>query len=581
MIKRLSACIREYKKQTILTPVCMVGEVVCECTIPLLTADLINSIQNGCDLRTILLYGLKLFVIAMLSLGFGALSGWFAAEAAAGFAKNLRHDLYYQVQSFSFANIDRFSTSSLVTRLTTDVTNIQNAFMMCIRIAVRAPMMLVFAVIMSIRVGKQLAFIFAGTVPILGLALFFMIRSALPLFKAVFKKYDALNNSVQENVQGMRVVKSFVREDYETQKFSAASDSVRADFLKAEKILALNSPVMQFCVYTSMILISFFAAKLIVTSGGTYLGVGSLTSMITYSMQILMSLMMLSMILVMLTMAQASGKRICEVLGETSSLHNPENPVYEVPNGAVDFDHVEFKYSASAKRSTLSDIDFHVKSGQTVGIIGGTGSAKTTLVQLICRLYDVTDGSVKVGGRDVRAYDLETLRNQVAVVLQKNVLFSGTIKENLRWGDPNATDAELQRACELACADEFIQQMPDKYDTYIEQGGSNVSGGQKQRLCIARALLKKPKILILDDSTSAVDTKTDAKIRAALRTEIPETTKFIIAQRISSIQDADLILVLDGGAINGMGTHETLLSSNQIYQEVYYSQNRTGGADNG
>ena len=581
MIKRLSACIREYKKQTILTPVCMVGEVVCECTIPLLTADLINSIQNGCDLRTILLYGLKLFVIAMLSLGFGALSGWFAAEAAAGFAKNLRHDLYYQVQSFSFANIDRFSTSSLVTRLTTDVTNIQNAFMMCIRIAVRAPMMLVFAVIMSIRVGKQLAFIFAGTVPILGLALFCMIRSALPLFKAVFKKYDALNNSVQENVQGMRVVKSFVREDYETEKFSAASDSVRADFLKAEKILALNSPVMQFCVYTSMILISFFAAKLIVTSGGTYLGVGSLTSMITYSMQILMSLMMLSMIFVMLTMALASGKRICEVLGETSSLHNPENPVYEVPNGAVDFDHVQFKYSASAKRSALSNIDFHVKSGQTVGIIGGTGSAKTTLVQLICRLYDVTDGSVKVGGRDVRAYDLETLRNQVAVVLQKNVLFSGTIKENLRWGDPNATDAELQRACELACADEFIQQMPDKYDTYIEQGGSNVSGGQKQRLCIARALLKKPKILILDDSTSAVDTKTDAKIRAALRTEIPETTKFIIAQRISSIQDADLILVLDGGAINGMGTHETLLSSNQIYQEVYYSQNRTGGADNG
>ena len=581
MIKRLSACIREYKKQTILTPVCMVGEVVCECTIPLLTADLINSIQNGCDLRTILLYGLKLFVIAMLSLGFGALSGWFAAEAAAGFAKNLRHDLYYQVQSFSFANIDRFSTSSLVTRLTTDVTNIQNAFMMCIRIAVRAPMMLVFAVIMSIRVGKQLAFIFAGTVPILGLALFFMIRSALPLFKAVFKKYDALNNSVQENVQGMRVVKSFVREDYETQKFSAASDSVRADFLKAEKTLALNSPVMQFCVYTSMILISFFAAKLIVTSGGTYLGVGSLTSMITYSMQILMSLMMLSMIFVMLTMALASGKRICEVLGETSSLHNPENPVYEVPNGAVDFDHVQFKYSASAKRSALSNIDFHVKSGQTVGIIGGTGSAKTTLVQLICRLYDVTDGSVKVGGRDVRAYDLETLRNQVAVVLQKNVLFSGTIKENLRWGDPNATDAELQRACELACADEFIQQMPDKYDTYIEQGGTNVSGGQKQRLCIARALLKKPKILILDDSTSAVDTKTDAKIRAALRTEIPETTKFIIAQRISSIQDADLILVLDGGAINGMGTHETLLSSNQIYQEVYYSQNRTGGADNG
>ena len=579
MIKRLSACIREYKKQTILTPVCMVGEVVCECTIPLLTADLINSIQNGCDLRTILLYGLKLFVIAMLSLGFGALSGWFAAEAAAGFAKNLRHDLYYQVQSFSFANIDRFSTSSLVTRLTTDVTNIQNAFMMCIRIAVRAPMMLVFAVIMSIRVGKQLALVFAGIVPILGLALFCMIRSALPLFKAVFKKYDALNNSVQENVQGMRVVKSFVREDYETQKFSAASDSVRADFLKAEKILALNSPAMQFCVYTSMILISFFAAKLIVTSGGTYLGVGSLTSMITYSMQILMSLMMLSMIFVMLTMAQASGKRICEVLGETSSLHNPENPVYEVPNGAVDFDHVEFKYSASAKRSALSDIDFHVKSGQTVGIIGGTGSAKTTLVQLICRLYDVTDGSVKVGGRDVRAYDLETLRNQVAVVLQKNVLFSGTIKENLRWGDPNATNAELQRACELACADEFIQQMPDKYDTYIEQGGSNVSGGQKQRLCIARALLKKPKILILDDSTSAVDTRTDALIREGFKSYIPETTKIIIAQRVASVQDADLILVMDNGHIADMGTHDQLLASSEIYREVYESQTNGGEQD--
>ena len=581
MIKRLSACIREYKKPTILTPVCMVGEVVCECTIPLITADLINAIQNGCQMSTILSYGIRLFIIAMLSLGFGSLSGWFAAEAAAGFAKNLRHDLYYQVQSFSFANIDRFSTSSLVTRLTTDVTNIQNAFMMCIRIAVRAPMMLVFAVVMSIRVGKQLSFIFAGTIPVLGFALFLMIRSALPLFKAVFKKYDALNNSVQENVQAMRVVKSFVREDYETQKFSAASDSVRADFLKAEKILALNTPVMQFCVYTSMILISYFAAKLIITSGGTYLGVGSLTSMITYSMQILMSLMMLSMIFVMLTMAQASGKRICEVLDETSTLQNPAKPVMQVENGEVEFDHVSFKYSAAAKRNALSDITFHVASGQTVGIIGGTGSSKTSLVQLICRLYDVTDGSVKVGGVDVREYDLETLRNQVAVVLQKNVLFSGTIKENLRWGDANATDEELRHACELACADEFIQQMPDKYDTYIEQGGTNVSGGQKQRLCIARALLKKPKILILDDSTSAVDTKTDAKIRAAFRSEIPDTTKFIIAQRISSIQDADRILVLDGGRIDGIGTHEELLRSNQIYREVYESQNKAGGEQNG
>ena len=581
MIKRLSACIREYKRPTILTPVCMVGEVVCECTIPLITADLINSIQNGCQMSSILSYGIRLFIIAMLSLGFGALSGWFAAEAAAGFAKNLRHDLYYRVQDFSFANIDRFSTSSLVTRLTTDVTNIQNAFMMCIRIAVRAPMMLVFAVVMSIRVGKQLAFVFAGIIPILGIALFLMIRSALPLFKAVFKKYDALNNSVQENVQAMRVVKSFVREDYETQKFSAASDSVRADFLKAEKILALNSPVMQFCVYTSMILISYFAAKLIVTTGGTYLGVGSLTSMITYSMQILMSLMMLSMIFVMLTMAQASGKRICEVLDETSTLQNPAKPVMQVKSGEVDFDRVSFKYSASARRNALSDITFHVASGQTVGIIGGTGSSKTSLVQLICRLYDVTDGSVKVGGVDVREYDLETLRNQVAVVLQKNVLFSGTIKENLRWGDANATDEELRHACELACADEFIQQMPDKYDTYIEQGGTNVSGGQKQRLCIARALLKKPKILILDDSTSAVDTKTDAKIRAAFRSEIPDTTKFIIAQRISSIQDADMILVLDGGRIDGIGTHEELLRSNQIYREVYESQNKAGGEQNG
>ena len=581
MIHTLSGCIREYKKPTILTPVCMVGEVVCECTIPLLTAGLINSIQAGCGMDTIVQYGVKLLVIAMLSLLCGAASGWFAAEAAAGFAKNLRHDLYYKVQGFSFANIDRFSTSSLVTRLTTDVTNIQNAFMMCIRIAVRAPMMLVFAVFMSIRVGKQLAFIFAGTIPVLGFALFLMIRAALPLFRAVFKKYDTLNNSVQENVQAMRVVKSFVREDYETQKFSAASDSVRRDFLKAEKILAFNTPVMQLCVYTSMILISFFAAKLIVTSGGTYLNVGSLTSMITYSMQILMSLMMLSMIFVMLTMAQESGKRICEVLDETSSLQNPENPVHEVPDGSVEFDHVHFKYSASAKRDALSDVNFTVKSGQTVGIIGGTGSSKTSLVQLICRLYDVTGGSIKVGGIDVRQYDLEALRNQVAVVLQKNVLFSGTIKENLRWGDANATDEELQHACELACADEFIQQMPDKYDTYIEQGGTNVSGGQKQRLCIARALLKKPKILILDDSTSAVDTKTDAKIRAAFRSEIPDTTKFIIAQRISSIQDADLILVLENGRIDAMGTHETLLQTSDIYREVEESQNGAGGDDKG
>ena len=581
MIKRLAASIREYKRDTILTPLLMIGEVVCECVIPLYTAQLVNSIQAGCTRDVIFYYGLRLLGLALLSLCFGMAAGWFCAAASTGFAKNLRHDLFYRVQNFSFANIDQFSTSSLVTRLTTDVSNVQMAFMMIIRTAVRAPLMLIFSVIMSIKVGKELAFVFAAAIPLLSFGLLLMAKFAMPLFKAVFKKYDRLNNSVQENVQAMRVVKSFVREDYETEKFSAASDSVRKDFLKAEKILALNSPAMQFCVYTSMILISYFAAKLIVTSGGTYLGVGSLTSMITYSMQILMSLMMLSMIFVMLTMAQASGKRICEVLDETSSLQNPAEPVYDVKNGDVDFDHVNFKYSAAAKRSALSDVDFHVRSGQTVGIIGGTGSSKTSLVQLICRLYDVTDGSVRVGGVDVRQYDLETLRNQVAVVLQKNVLFSGTIKENLRWGDANASDEELQRACELACADEFIQQMPDKYDTYIEQGGTNVSGGQKQRLCIARALLKKPKILILDDSTSAVDTKTDAKIRAALRSEIPETTKFIIAQRISSIQDADLILVLEGGQIDAMGTHEQLLASNRIYREVYESQNKAGGADNG
>ena len=581
MIKRLAGCIRQYKRDTILTPLFMLGEVSCECIIPLLTADLINNIQAGCSMDVILGYGLKLFLVAMLSLACGAASGWFCASSSAGFARNLRKDLYYKVQDFSFSNIDRFSTSSLVTRLTTDVANVQQAFMMMTRMAVRAPMMLIFASIMSIRVGKQLAFIFAGIIPVLGFCLYLMAKTAMPLFKAVFKKYDRLNNSVQENVQAMRVVKSFVREDYETQKFTAESDDVRKDFLKAEKILALNNPLMQFCISVCRILISYFAAKLIVQSGGTYLNVGSLASMITYSMQILMGLMMLSMVFVMITMASASAKRICEVLDEESDLHNPANPIYDVPNGSVDFDNVSFKYSAKADRMALENIDLHIHPGQTVGIIGGTGSSKTSLIQLISRLYDATEGTVRVGGIDVRDYDLEALRNQVSVVLQKNVLFSGTIKENLRWGDENATDEDLVRVCKLAQADEFIQTFPDKYDTYIEQGGTNVSGGQKQRLCIARALLKKPKILILDDSTSAVDTKTDAKIRAALRTEIPETTKFIIAQRISSIQDADLILVLDGGAINGMGTHETLLSSNQIYQEVYYSQNRTGGADNG
>jgi len=579
MIKRLAGCIREYRTPTILTPLFMLGEVACECLIPLITAGLITNIQQGCGMDVILRSGLWLLLVATVSLLCGAASGWFCATASAGFAKNLRRDLYYRVQDFSFSNIDRFSTSSLVTRLTTDVSNVQNAFMMIIRIAVRAPLMLIFAVIMSVRVGRRLAWVFAGSVPVLGIGIALMIWKTLPLFKKVFKKYDQLNNSVQENVQGMRVVKSFVREDYETKKFTAASEDVKADFLKAEKILALNNPLMQLCVYASMILISYFAAKLIITTNGTYLGLGALTSMITYSMQILMSLMMFSMVFVMITLASASAKRIDEVLSEQSDLHNPEHPVPEVKNGDVDFDGVSFKYSARAERMALSGIELHIKSGMTVGILGGTGSAKTTLVQLICRLYDVTEGTVRVGGVDVRDYDLETLRNQVAMVLQKNVLFSGTIAENLRWGDPNASDEELVRVCRLTQADEFIQQFPDKYETHIDQGGTNVSGGQKQRLCIARALLKKPKVLILDDSTSAVDTKTDARIRQAFRTEIPDTTKIIIAQRIASVQDADLIVVLNDGAVCGLGTHGELLKNNEIYREVYTSQNKAGGEE--
>ena len=579
MLKRLLQCLREYKRATILTPIFMVGEVTCECIIPLLTAKLINGIQAGCTMEFITNYGLALLAMALLSLGFGALSGVFCATASAGFARNLRHDLFYHVQDFSFANIDRFSTSSLVTRLTTDVTNVQMAFMMIIRTAVRAPLMLIFAVSMSISVGKRLAWVFALMIPILGGGLSLMIYKAMPLFKAVFKKYDRMNNSIQENVQAMRVVKSFVREDYESKKFFATSDDVRKDFTKAESILGFNNPLMQFCVYCSLILISYFAAKLIVTSGGTYLNVGSLTSMITYSMQILMSLMMLSMVFVMITMASASAKRIFEVLDETSTLRDPAQPVMEVPDGSITFDHVSFKYAANAQKMVLEDIDLEIKSGMTVGIIGGTGASKSTLIQLICRLYDATDGTVRVGGIDVRDYSMEALRDQVAVVLQKNVLFSGTIRENLRWGNADASDEELERICKLAQADEFIQRFPKKYDTYIEQGGANVSGGQKQRLCIARALLKKPKILILDDSTSAVDTKTDARIRAAFRSEIPGTTKLIIAQRVASVEDADLILVMDNGRIVDQGSHAQLLRSSQIYREVYESQNKAGEED--
>lgn len=577
MVTRLLKSLREYTACTIITPFMMIGEVICECIIPLITTKLINGIQDGCSMDVITKYGLELLAMALLSLAFGCLSGWFSATSAAGFAKNLRKDLFYKVQDFSFSNIDKFSTSSLVTRLTTDVNNVQMALSMIIRIAVRSPLMLIFAFIMSIRVGKKLAWIFVAFIPFLGLALGYIIYKVMPLFHAVFKKYDNLNNSVQENIKGMRVVKSFVREDYEKQKFFKASDDVRADFTKAEKILAFNNPIMQFCIYCTLILISYFASKLIISSGGSYLGIGSLTSMITYSMQILMSLMMLSMIFVMITLSAASAKRIVEVLDEESDITNPANPVMAVANGDIDFENVSFKYSERADKMALSNINLHIKSGMTVGIIGGTGSSKTSLIQLISRLYDATEGTVSVGGVDVRDYDLETLRNEVAVVLQKNVLFSGTIKENLRWGNPDADDAELKRICKLAQADEFINLFPEGYDTYIEQGGANVSGGQKQRLCIARALLKQPKILILDDSTSAVDTKTDAFIRKAFKSEIPGTTKLIIAQRISSIEDSDLILVMENGTINDMGTHAELLANNSIYQEVYMSQNKVGG----
>lgn len=576
MIKRLSKSIREYRTVTILTPIMMIGEVVCECIIPMITKSLIDSIQNGCNMGVITKYGLGLLGMAILSLLFGSIAGWLCATASAGFAKNLRHDLFYKVQEYSFSNIDKFSTSSLVTRLTTDVTNVQMAFMMIIRIAVRSPLMLIFAFIMSFNVGKKLAWIFAGFIPFLGFFLGFIIYKVMPIFNAVFKKYDNLNNSVQENIKGMRVVKSFVREDYEKEKFNAASDDVKKGFTKAEIILAFNSPLMQFCIYCSLILISFFASKLIVTTQGTYLNIGSLTSMITYSMQILMSLMMLSMIFVMLTLSSASAKRIAEVLDETVDLKNPADPIMAVPDGSIDFENVSFKYSLKADKMALNNINLHIKSGMTIGIIGGTGSSKSSLIQLISRLYDATEGTVKVGGIDVRDYDLETLRNEVAVVLQKNVLFSGTIKENLRWGNADASDEELERICKLAQADEFISRFPEGYDTYIEQGGSNVSGGQKQRLCIARALLKKPKILILDDSTSAVDTKTDALIRKAFKSEIPGTTKIIIAQRISSVEDADLILVMENGSINGIGTHTELLANNAIYKEVYESQNKVG-----
>ena len=579
MIKVLAKSIREYKKPSVLAPIFVSGEVILECIIPFLTANLVNEIKGGCSMNVLLGYGAVLLVMAALSLTFGALAGSACATASCGFARNLRKDMFYKIQGYSFENIDRFSVSSLVTRLTTDITNVQMAYMMIIRLAIRCPLMLIFSFTMGVIMGGKMALIFLVTIPILGIGLIFVTRKTMPLFRRVFKKYDALNSSIQENIRGMRVVKSYVREEYEKKKFHVAADDVRADFTRAERILALNNPIMMFCVYLVMIVILTFGSYTVITTRGLDLNVGQMSSLLTYNFQILMSLMMLSMVFVMITMAEESAKRIVEVLTEESSLKNPENPVMAVKDGSIDFDNVSFKYSKKADRMALKDINLHIRSGEVIGIIGGTGSSKSTLIQLISRLYDTTEGTVKVGGVDVREYDMEVLRNQVAVVLQKNVLFSGTIKDNLRWGNQDATDEEMIEACKLAQADEFVQQFPDKYDTWIEQGGTNVSGGQKQRLCIARALLKKPKILILDDSTSAVDTRTDALIRKAFREFIPETTKIIIAQRVASVEDADRIIVMDGGTINAIGTHEELLKNNEIYREVYTSQNKAGDND--
>lgn len=579
IIRVLKKSIREYKRDSILTPILVAFESLTECFLPLMVATLVNKMQNGCDLSVIVKYGVILVIMACFSLLFGALAGITAANASAGFGKNLRKDLFVAVQNFSFENIDRFSASSLVTRMTTDVTNVQMAYMMIIRTVIRAPLMLIFSLIMGFVMGGRLALIFLFTIPVLGIGLGLVIKKTMPLFRKVFRKYDNLNNSVQENINGIRVVKSFVREDFEMKKFNTAAEDVCNDFTRAEKILALNNPMMQFCIYVVMIFVMTFGSYLVVNFGGAIIQVGQLSSLLTYSFQILMSLMMLSMVFVMVTISMESCERIVAVLEEKHTISNPKNPIYEVKDGSIDFNNVSFKYSKRADRYALANINLHIKSGQTIGILGGTGSSKTSLVNLISRLYDVTEGEVKVGGVNVKDYDLVTLRDAVSVVLQKNVLFSGSIKENLRWGNKDATDEEIEEACHLACADEFIEQFPDKYDTHIEQGGSNVSGGQKQRLCIARALLKKPKILILDDSTSAVDTKTDAIIRDGFKKFIPETTKIIIAQRVSSVQDADQIIIMNNGSIEAIGTHEELLASNPIYQEVYYSQNKGGEQD--
>ena len=593
--KQLASYVGKYKIYAILTPIIVSLEVVMECLIPFFTADLITYVQQDYVVSDAILtkwfisfvemiipdkplavvggYCILLVLMALCSLTFGAVAGITCSRASCGFAKNLRTELFDRTQSFSFENVDKFSTSSLVTRLTTDVTNVQQSFMMIIRTAIRSPLMFIFSIIMSIIRGGAMSLIFVVVIPILLFGLITIARKAMPIFKKVFKKYDALNESVQENVHGMRVVKSFVREEHESEKFEVASGNVANDFLKADKILAFNDPIMLFCMYAVMTFVCLFGSQAIVMGD---IIIGEFSALLTYGMQILMSLMMLSMIFVMITMSTECAKRICEVLNEDTTIKNPENPVMKVENGDIDFKGVSFKYSQRAERYALSDVDLHIKSGQTVGVIGGTGSAKSTLVQLIPRLYDATVGQVLVGGVDVKDYDLVTLRDSVSMVLQKNVLFSGTIKDNLRWGNENATDEEMERVCKLACADEFIQSFPDKYDTYIEQGGTNVSGGQKQRLCIARALLKKPKILILDDSTSAVDTRTDAMIRRAFAEEIPDTTKIIIAQRISSVEDADIIVILDDGKIDGIGTHSELVQSNAIYKEIYESQTKGG-----
>ena len=578
MIKKLAGCVREYKLPVFLTLFFIFAEAVIECIIPYITAGLVNNIEAGVGLSVILKTGVILVVMALASLSCGGIAGYTCAKASAGFSKNLRHDMFYKIQDYSFHNIDKFSSSSLVTRMTTDVNNVQMSFMMIIRIALRAPLMLIFSIVMAYIMGGSLATSFVIMIPFLAGGLILVAKKAMPAFRRVFKKYDKLNESVEENVRAMRVVKGFSREKYESDKFFAASDDIRGDFTKAERIVALNSPLMQCCIYFNMIFVLTVGSWLIIGGKGG-INVGEISAMLTYGFQVLMQLMMISMIYVMLTMSAESAKRISEVLDEESTLLNPQNGLKAVDNGSIDFKDVNFKYSKHGKKFAISDVNLHIDSGMTVGVIGGTGSSKSTLVQLIPRLYDVTSGEVLVAGKNVKEYDLNTLRDAVGMVLQKNVLFAGTIKENLRWGNENATDEEIIEACKLAQADEFVSTFPEGYDTFVEQGGSNVSGGQKQRLCIARALLKKPKILILDDSTSAVDTKTDALIRAGFKNYIPETTKIIIAQRISSVQDADMIIVIDSGKIVNVGKHDELLSQSEIYREVYEQQ--VGGAENG